>query len=530
MISVCLIVLLRLGLTTPDLSSDLAPVSVTMPYTAPVTTTTTVGFSGQPVVSTPPLSVHAPPFEPFTALASMTGVPFSAASPAVCSAPPARVPSNVPFGSLLTAPSTTSSAPMLTVTPSTAAMPSTAVVRTPAVAVQTVPNVVGIPTSVVGHHQSFAGGRVVDPVPTPDAASPDPLTVALLAQQLPSLPNYNGDNMEGDGESFSDWFERLELVATTCRWDNQTKLVNVATRLRGTVSRYYQSCTPQQRSSYDELVRAQQSRFTPVRIQSVQSSIFHERKQKDGESVDDYAQDLRKLFHRAYSSTRGGGETEAMGRSVLSNQFVAGLIDNIKAKIVGRTGTFEELLAQARFEAARQKNLPHSTRGASQLQNKGGSVAAKPSGREAQCTRQTQRFPRNTNACFSCGGTGHFARDCPLKGRGAPSEARGKSGSSKSSKSRGVSMLRAGMEPGTRKTNHSRYQERDVLASDEVVDDAVSQVVARMHGIEADQTPLGTIPTSEVEVEGLTTRALLLSSEYYLTWVLPPSSLSQEDR
>ena len=195
-----------------------------------------------------------------------------------------------------------------------------------------------------------------------------------------------------------------------------------------------------------------------------------------------------------------------MGRSVLSNQFVAGLIDKIKAKIVGSTGTFEELLAQARFEKHDR------TRGASQLQKKGDSVAAKPSGREAQRSRQTQRFPRNTNACFSCGGTGHFSRDCPLKGRGAPSEARGKSGSSKSSKSPGVSMLQAEMEPGMRQTVHSRDQECDVLASDEVVNDAVSPVVARMHGIEADstdQTPLRPIPTSEVEVEGLTTRALL---------------------
>ena len=75
-------------------------------------------------------------------------------------------------------------------------------------------------------------------------------------------------------------------------------------------------------------------------------------------------------------------------------------------------------------------------------------------------------------------------------------------------------MLQAEMEPGPgmRKTDHSRDQERDVLASDEVVDDAVSQVVAGMYGIEAnstDQTPPGPIPTSEVEVEGLTTRALL---------------------
>ena len=38
----------------------------------------------------------------------------------------------------------------------------------------------------------------------------------------------------------------------------------------------------------------------PVRISAVQSSLFHDRRQKEREPVDDYAQDLRKLFHKAY--------------------------------------------------------------------------------------------------------------------------------------------------------------------------------------------------------------------------------------
>jgi hypothetical protein len=75
--------------------------------------------------------------------------------------------------------------------------------------------------------------------------------------------------------------------------------------------------------------------------------------QKDGESMDDYAQDMRKLFHRAYLSAQCGGEAEAMRRSVLSNQFVAKLANRLKAKLVGRSGTFEKLLAQACFEEAR---------------------------------------------------------------------------------------------------------------------------------------------------------------------------------
>ena len=44
----------------------------------------------------------------------------------------------------------------------------------------------------------------------------DTLTMALLVQQLPPLPNFTGDNLDAEGESFEDWLERLELVATTC--------------------------------------------------------------------------------------------------------------------------------------------------------------------------------------------------------------------------------------------------------------------------------------------------------------------------
>ena len=44
-----------------------------------------------------------------------------------------------------------------------------------------------------------------------------------------------------------------------------------------------------------------------------------------------------------------------MGENVLAYQFVAELIDPLKAKLVGTKGTFEELLTKARFEEARRK-------------------------------------------------------------------------------------------------------------------------------------------------------------------------------
>ena len=41
-------------------------------------------------------------------------------------------------------------------------------------------------------------------------------------------------------------------------------------------------------------------RFTPVRLQGVDTSLFHELKQRSGETVDEYAEELRCLHQKAY--------------------------------------------------------------------------------------------------------------------------------------------------------------------------------------------------------------------------------------
>ena len=186
----------------------------------------------------------------------------------------------------------------------------------------------------------------------------DNLSLALLSQQIPSLPKFSGDTLEGDAESFTDWIEQLELIAEACRWNSQSKLVNLVTRLRGQAYSFYRSCTADQRANYDTLVAALKERFTPIQIQSVQSSKFHERKQLPAETVDSYAQDLKKLYYRAYAGAqRGSKEAEAMGRSVLAYQFVAGLLPHLKSKLVGCDGRLEELLMKARFEEARYRDV-----------------------------------------------------------------------------------------------------------------------------------------------------------------------------
>ena len=233
--------------------------------------------------------------------------------------------------------------------------------------------------------------------------------MSLLAQQLPPLPNFIGDRLDEDGETFEEWLERLELIAATCHWDERAKLVNIATRLRGPALRFYRTCSPQQRASYALLTSALKQRFTPVRIQAVQSSRFHERKQGPKESVDSYAQDIRRLFNRAYSSVSASGDGDQMRQSVLAYQFVAGLRSELKAKLVGREGTFEQLLEVARFEEARFRDEVQQERAT--RRNSTPSSGPPPTGGTPPPASTSSRLTART--CYHCGATGHIARDCP---------------------------------------------------------------------------------------------------------------------
>ena len=96
--------------------------------------------------------------------------------------------------------------------------------------------------------------------------------------------------------------------------------------------------------------------------QCEQSSLFHDRKQKSNESVDAYAQELRTLFYCAYpQAQQGTQETEQMARTMLANQFAVGLRQEIKVKVAGVEGTFEQLLAKAKFEEAKLRDIGNTT-------------------------------------------------------------------------------------------------------------------------------------------------------------------------
>ena len=66
------------------------------------------------------------------------------------------------------------------------------------------------------------------------------------------------------GETFTDWIEQLEMVASISNWDERTRLVNLTTRLRGQAYSFYKSCPEHTRKNYSLLVTELKKRFTPV--------------------------------------------------------------------------------------------------------------------------------------------------------------------------------------------------------------------------------------------------------------------------
>ena len=112
---------------------------------------------------------------------------------------------------------------------------------------------------------------------------------------------------------------------------------------------------------------------------------------------------------------------------------------------------------------------------------------------------------RNAGAgrCYSCGATGHIARNCRWRGQGTP-EAKGRN--QPQSK-----QVVAALVP-----NHRSSQARSAgqpQPPDDEVDTALEQVMATMHSItpveKREDTHLGPVPTVTAKLEGIPVEALL---------------------
>ena len=285
---------------------------------------------------------------------------------------------------------------------------------------------------------------------------------ALLAQQLQLVEKFGGTQADDQTDLFKDWLEQFETVASAFGWSDRVKQLALTTRLKGPALDFYRTCPSDKKDTYDKLTACLTRRFVPVRLQAVQSCLFSERRQKSGETVDSYAQDLRRLFGLAYPDAARDDSAEGkMSKLVLASQFVAGLRPELKEKLAGAEGDIEQLLVKAKFEEAKRRELrldrEESRVGISATTEQGGQPPTKQTSTESPAEDTKKQRDYSGIICHNCGGRGHIARRCPHRKRVTPKEAEGKrSGNSvvegrlKTIKSLGTEKTGAGRRTGGR--------------------------------------------------------------------------------
>ena len=132
------------------------------------------------------------------------------------------------------------------------------------------------------------------------------------------LPPFNGK------EDWKVWVSRFETVAERRGWSDDKKLDNLIPKLQGKAGEFVFTQLPHGTlSCYNELIKELNSRFRVVETKRTFAAQFSQRTQRQGETAEEFAAELKRLYAKAYSF-RG----EATRQEDLVRRFLDGLRDS----------------------------------------------------------------------------------------------------------------------------------------------------------------------------------------------------------
>ena len=134
----------------------------------------------------------------------------------------------------------------------------------------------------------------------------------------PKLPPFTGK------ESWNVWFNRFEDVASRQNWGTEERLDEILPRLQGPAGDFvYGQLSLDIRTNYKTLCKELSNRFRVVETSKTFWVQFNHRNQRNGETVEEYAAELKKLYDKAHVKRDKQTRQEDLLR-----RYLDGLIDD----------------------------------------------------------------------------------------------------------------------------------------------------------------------------------------------------------
>ena len=254
---------------------------------------------------------------------------------------------------------------------------------------------------------------------------------AMAAHSVPPLRKFSGEDFNTEDGSFDRWIEGFEERAKITGWNEEQRLFQLKAHLEKTAEHAVRMLTTKEKSGYASIVAALKKRFHSLDIEELRGLEFHQLMQ-DKQTVEEIGIRLQKLARKAFPES-GPREFDRM----LKGRFYQALLPKWQRKLGApkATETFDDLYARARtlerhdqqFNARRGDTKPQSDRPqrlGPAKESKSTGLDHSPSGPPPRgAGKNFGRHKSKSGACYHCGESGHYGRDCPARG----TEAAGKS-------------------------------------------------------------------------------------------------------
>jgi len=133
----------------------------------------------------------------------------------------------------------------------------------------------------------------------------------------PKIPIFTGK------ERWEVWLNRFEDIAIRQNWDEDKKLDELLPRLQGSAGDFvFGQLSERVRTNFRSLTRELRNRFRRVETSKSFSAQFSHRDQHNGETVEEYAAELKRLYDKAHAN-----RDEQTRQEDLLRRFLDGILD-----------------------------------------------------------------------------------------------------------------------------------------------------------------------------------------------------------